>query len=125
MMLTSTKLIRRIAALETELAVLRSALEAEAGRARASEQALEEARTTIDALHHTQQELRDRVSAAASSAELDPIERRIEELERQAIQRNRALRLEKQMAQQAEDLQTAVAGLIARIDVAKRNRKTS
>ena len=125
MILISSKLANRIALLTAEVAALRSALETEIEKARSAERALAEARSAIDTLSCAQQDLQDRLNASIAQTNIGPLERRIEELERQDIQRNRVLRLEQQVAQQAEDLRTAVAGLIMRVDDSKRTGKTS
>lgn len=105
--------------IEKEVAALRAALEAQAEQARLAEQKLQETLTLIEGLDRAQREANERMTV-----ELAQIRETIDGPTMQAVE-NRLLRLEKQVAQQADDMQGAVAGLVARIDGGQRPRKSS
>jgi len=101
-----------------ELAALRAALEAQAEQARIAEQKLQETLTLIEGLDRAQREANERMTA-----ELAQMRETIDGPPMLGLE-NRLLRIEKQVAQQADDMQGAVAGLVARIDGAQRPRKS-
>jgi predicted nucleic acid-binding Zn-ribbon protein len=111
----------KIIRLQEELAALRATLEAQAEQSHLAGQGLREARSVIEKLDGAQRDLNERVTIELAQMR-ETIDRRIDA---GLALENRMLRLEKQIAQQADDIQGAVAGLVARIDGAQRPRKSS
>jgi len=116
------------AKMSEEIAALRAALDVEAAQSRLTGQALQEVRATIE---DSGERLRRAEESAASLPEqisqlremLDELSRRIAGPEQIRALENRMLKLEKRLDQQAEDLEGAIAGLVARVEAANRPRK--
>lgn len=122
MILNSSKLENQIRDLRSELAALRSALEAESARSDALELALRESHEAVEALRLSCAELRDRLGQAGDAAAW---RERIEDLERRTISRDHLLKLEKRLDQQADDSAKALAGLVIRLEQLKRSGTSS
>jgi prefoldin subunit 5 len=121
-MFGSSKMAEQMQELCSEIASLRAALEAERARAAALESALREAREAIATLNGAHQGAAEQllrveerlcsVEEAVGSA-IAETKRHLEEIERKVPDPNRLLRLETRVDQQAEDVRTAIAGLVA------------
>jgi chromosome segregation ATPase len=120
--------------LRSEIASLRGTLETESARSAALESALQDAREAIAALNGAHQSTAEQlrrveeqlcsVEEALGSATAET-RRNLEEIERKTPDPNRLLRLETRVDQQAEDIRTAIAGLVTRIDELSRTSKSS
>ena len=133
-MFESSKTEKKIEELRFEIASLRAALETERARSASLELALQEAREAIAPLNATHQNavvqlrrVEDRLGELEKAFESVTTEtgRHLEEIERRVPDPNRLLRMETRMDQQAEDVQTAIAGLVMRIDALTGPSKSS
>lgn len=116
----------KLAQMAEEVAALRAALDAQIAQSSLAEEGLQASRERVEQLESMHREAGECLSAEVSQLreKIDAIDRNIDPEPMQALE-NRILRLEKRLDQQAEDMQGAVAGLIARIDGAKPARKSS
>ncbi len=118
-MLNPFKLARENEKLRSEIAALHAIVQAQAARTEAVEQAVSAIRDAMDQLQNAREgadsrftELVDRIENLRGM--WDDADERVQiEL---GTNRNRLLKLEKRIDQQTEELQSAVAGLITRIE---------
>jgi len=119
--------------LRMEMASLRNALESEAERARDAEVALRDAKETVEALQIARNALSEQIRqvedmALSTRSIVAELKEQIDDLaghnagaeKTSALLTQRLLKLERQVDQQAQDVQAAVSGLVIRIEDMKR-----